>query len=321
MTQSQHLVLTVLVVDSILLGCKPEVGQAPSLITDYALLAVKGEPAEAKPDENVVYSFLLASPSGTVTDATAGWDVCETPKSPAENSSVASACNPSEPGPTTGQTFEAPVLTNACMLFGPIAPPVKVGQPAIRPRDPDSTGGYYLPVRVKFPDLATGSLTGFAFERISCDLANAATDIVAEYDKQYQPNNDPGIAATDVIRADGSSFNLDASTDANPQTITSGESVVFQATFADGSAETFPVLNSSGDALVDQTESLYMSWFATSGSFQHDRTGVAGSETATSTSNTWKAPDTAIPVVYLWLVLRDSRGGTTFKSYGIQVTQ
>jgi hypothetical protein len=320
MTRAQQPLFAVVLAGSIALGCKPEVGQAPSLITDYALLAVKGDPAEAKPDENVVYSFLLASPSGTVTDATAGWDVCETPKPPAENNSVASACNPPAPGSTTGQTFSAPVLTNACMLFGPIAPPVATGQPAIRPRDPDSTGGYYLPVRVKFPDLATGSLTGFAFERISCNLANAATDIVAEYDKQYQPNNDPGIAATDVIRADGSSFNLDASPDANPLTISLGESVVFQATFADGSAETFPVLNSTGDALVDQTEDLYMSWFATSGSFDHDRTGVAGTETATSTSNTWKAPETAMPV-YLWLVLRDSRGGTAFKSYSIQVTQ
>ena len=319
-THAQHLLVACCFAGSTLLGCKPEVGQAPSLITDYALLAVKGEPAEATPDENVVYSFLLASPAGTVTDATAGWDVCETPKPPAENNSVASACNPPEPGAATGQTFSAPVLTNACMLFGPIAPPVATGQPAIRPRDPDSTGGYYLPVRVKFPDLATGPLTGFAFERITCNLANAATDIVAEYNKRYQSNNDPGIAATDVTRADGSSFNLDTNPDVNPQTIAPGESVVFTATFADGSAETFPVLNQTGDALVDQTESLYMSWFATSGSFEHDRTGVAGTDTATSTSNTWKAPETTTAMsVYLWLVLRDSRGGTAFKSYSIQV--
>jgi hypothetical protein len=202
------------------------------------------------------------------------------------------------------------------MLFGPIAPPVSVGQPAIRPRDPDSTGGYYLPVRVKFPDLATGSLTGFAFERITCNLANAATSIVDEYNTRYQPNNDPGIAATAVIRADGSRMDLDSDT----QVVSPGESVIFEATFAAGSAETFPVLDPSGDALVDQTESLYMSWFATSGSFEHERTGVAGGETATSTSNAWKAPDTAMSV-HLWLVLRDSRGGTDFKSYQIQVTQ
>jgi hypothetical protein len=320
MTRAKQLLFTVVLAGSVALGCKPEVGQAPSLITDYALLAVTGAPAEAKPDENVVYSFLLASPSGTVTDATAGWDVCETPKPPAESNSVAGACNPPEPGATTGQTFSAPVLTKACMLFGPIAPPVATGQPAIRPRDPDSTGGYYLPVRVKFPDLATGSPVGFAFERITCSLANAATDIVDQYTKRYVPNKHPGIAATVVSRADGSSFNLDASPDTNPQKIALGESVAFQATFADGSAETFPVLNQSGDALVDQTEDLYMSWFATSGSFEHDRTGVAGTETATSTSNTWKAPDTAM-TVHLWLVLRDSRGGAAFKSYSIQVAQ
>jgi hypothetical protein len=316
MTHAKHLLLTCLLASGTVFGCKPTVGQAPSLITDYALLAVRGEPPEAKPGADVVYSFVLASPAGSVTDATAGWDVCQTPKPPAENNSVASACNPPAPGPTTGQTFDAPVLTNACMLFGPIAPPVSVGQPAIRPRDPDSTGGYYLPVRVKFPDLATGSLTGFAFERITCNLANAATSIVDEYNTRYQPNNDPGIAATAVIRADGSRMDLDSDT----QVVSPGESVIFEATFAAGSAETFPVLDPSGDALVDQTESLYMSWFATSGSFEHDRTGVAGGETATSTSNAWKAPDTAMSV-HLWLVLRDSRGGTDFKSYQIQVTQ
>jgi hypothetical protein len=276
-----------------------------------------GEPPEAKPGDNVVYSFLLASPAGTVTDATAGWDVCETPKPPAENNSVASACNPPAPGATTGQTFTAPVLINACTLFGPIAPPVAAGQPAIRPRDPDSTGGYYLPVRVKFPDLATGSLTGFAFERITCNLANAATTVVAQFNQEYQPNNDPGIAATDLIRADSSRLNLDSGV----QTIAVGETVVLEASFAAGSAETFPVLDPSGDALVLQTESLSMSWFATSGSFEHDRTGVAGDDTATSTSNTWKAPDEAVPAVYMWLVLRDSRGGTAFKAYTIQVTQ
>jgi hypothetical protein len=168
---------------------------------------------------------------------------------------------------------------------------------------------------VKFPDLPTGSLTGFAFERITCNLANAATSIVGEYNKQYQPNNDPGIASTDLITADGSRLSLDS----GPPTIAPGETVIFEAAFAQGSAETFPVLAPSGDALVNQTESLHMSWFATSGSFVHDRTGVAATETAISTGNTWKAPDSAA-VVYLWLVLRDSRGGTAFKSYAIQVT-
>jgi hypothetical protein len=317
MTRAQQLLFTIVLAGSVALGCKPEVGQAPSLITDYALLAVKGDPAEAKPDENVVYSFLLASPSGTVTDATAGWDVCETPKPPAENSSVASACNPPEPGAATGQTFAAPVLTKACMLFGPIAPPVATGQPSIRPRDPDSTGGYYLPVRVKFPALATGSLTGFAFERITCNLANAATDIVDDYNKRYQPNNHPGIAATDVIRADGSSFNLDSGS----PTIAPGESVVFQATFADGSAETFPVLNPdrrrAGGPDREPVHVLvcYIRIVCT-------RPHRRGRHRDRHFDQQYlESPGHGRDNGTLWLVLRDSRGGTAFKSYSIQMTQ
>ena len=314
MDRTKHALWFALLAASIAPGCKPTVGEAPSLVTDYALLAVAGEPPEARPGDNVTYSFLLASPSGTVADATAGWDVCLTPKPPAENNAVASACNPPAPGATTGLTFDAPVPSDACQLFGPIAPPVQAGKPAIRPRDPDATGGYYLPVRVKFSDLATGDVTGFAFERITCNLANAASAIIKDYNARYQANQAPGIASTDLITAGGARANLDS----GPQTVTPGDTLDFETIFTDGSAETFPVLDSASDALVDQRESLHLSWFATAGSFTHDRTGVASTETATSNTNAWKAPAEAM-VVYLWLVLRDSRGGTAFKSYELQV--
>jgi hypothetical protein len=318
MEQSKHAFLLALVGASLTLGCKPAVGQAPSLITDYALLAMMGEPPEAKPGDKVTYSYLLASPSGTVADPTAGWDVCLTPKPPAENNSVSSACNPPTPGAALGLTFDAPMPTDACQLFGPIAPPVQAGKPAIRPRDPDATGGYYLPVRVKLSDLPTGDVTGFAFERITCNLANAATDIIKDYNTRYQANKDPGIVSTDLVAPSGIRANLD--TAAPTVSVAPGDTVDFEATFTEGSAETFPVLDPTRDALVDQRESLHMSWFATAGSFVHARTGVASTETATSTTNTWKAPAEAMDV-YLWLVLRDSRGGTAFKSYGFSVGQ
>jgi len=316
MNRSKHAFIPAILAASIALGCKPSVGQAPSLITDYTLLAVMGEPPEAKPGDTVTYSYLLAAPPpvGTVSDPTAGWDVCLTPKPPAENNSVASACDPPTPGTTPGLTFSTPIPTNACQLFGPIAPPVQAGKPAIRPRDPDSTGGYYLPVRVKFSDLTTGDVAGFAFERIGCGLANAAISVVNDYNKSYQANNDPGIAGTDLVAVSGTRTNLDT---VQP-TVAPGESVDFVATFTDGSAETFPVLAPGGDALVDQRESLHLSWFATSGSFVHDRTGVASTDVATSTTNTWKAPNEAM-TVFVWLVLRDSRGGTAFKSYQLTV--
>ena len=318
MEQSKYAFLLALAATSFTLGCKPAVGKAPSLITDYALLAVIGEPPEAKPGDNVTYSYLLASPSGTVDDNTAGWDVCATPKPPAENNSVASACNPPTPGTNPGLTFDSVMPTDACQLFGPIAPPVQAGKPAIRPRDPDATGGYYLPVRVKFSDVATGEIAGFAFERISCNPANANGPVIQDYKTQYQANTDPGIASTDLVSSSGARTTLD--TAAQPVAVSPGETVEFEAAFSAGSAETFPVIAPGGDRLNPQTESLHMSWFATAGSFVHDRTGVASDETATATTNSWKAPVETMDV-HLWLVLRDSRGGTAFKSYTIHVGQ
>ena len=301
-----------------LLGCKPSVGQPPYLVTSDTLLAVRGEPAEARPGESVTYSFLLASPSlGTVSDADALWDVCLTPKPPAESNAVSSACTgvPDAGVATSGQTFEAAVPTKACQLFGPIAPPPANGQPAVRPRDPDSTGGFYLPVQVLFPNLATGALSGFAMERITCGLANAPALVVGDYNSKYQANQDPGIDHTDILLdAAGNSKQLDD----GKQSVTAGASVSIVASFAPGSAETFPVYDAQSEALVDQQESLHMSWFVTGGTFEHDRTGVAAGEDATSTSNQWTAP--AQPGAYfLWLVLRDSRGGTDYRAYQIQV--
>jgi len=63
---------------------------------------------------------------------------------------------------------------------------------------------------------------------------------------------------------------------------------------------------------------LHLSWFVTGGTFEHDRTGVAAGDSSTSTSNRWTAP-LQPGTIYLWLVLRDSRGGVATKSYAIVV--
>jgi Trm5-related predicted tRNA methylase len=97
-----------------------------------------------------------------------------------------------------------------------------------------------------------------------------------------------------------------------------GAVLTIEATFADGSAETFPVYDPQSEALVSQQESLHMSWFVTGGIFEHDHTGTAAGDTASSTSNQWTAPEQG-GLIYLWLVLRDSRGGVDYKSYQIQV--
>ena len=192
-------------------------------------------------------------------------------------------------------------------------PPV-AGQPAVRPRDPDSTGGYYLPVQLVLPDLPTGGLSGFALERISCNLANAPASAITEYNSTYPPNVDPGIDHADLMDSAGSRLSLDS----GPQTVSPGAALTVEASFVAGSAETFPVFDPVSETLVSQQESLHMSWFVTGGKFEHDRTGVAAGDAATTTDNAWTAP-VQPGIVYLWLVLRDSRGGTDWKSYQIEV--
>ncbi len=307
-----------------LAACKPSVGQPPYLISQDTLLAVQGTPPEAKPGGKVTYSFLLASPTaGTVTDAHALWTMCQTPKPPSESNSVSSECarapdaGAGSAGPVDGgangadQDYTDAIPFKACQLFGPIAPPPVAGKPAERPRDPDSTGGYYQPVQVWLPDLASGPVSGFAFERISCGLANAPAAAITDYNSKYQPNNDPGIDHTDLVDGNGARLSLDA----GPQAVPAGATVTVEATFVPGAAETYPYYDPTRQLLVDQQESLSMSWFVTDGTFAYSRTGVAAGDAATSTSNTWTAPAAPGTTVYPWLVLRDSRGGIAYKAF------
>src|SRR5664279_3778814 len=186
-------------------ACKPSVGQPLYLVADTTLLAVYGSPSEVKPNASVTYSFLVGSPTGTVTDVSAFWDVCETPKPPSESNAVASACAapPDTGAASVGQTFTAAVSSKACQLFGPIAPTPAPGQPAVRPRDPDSTGGYYLPVQVWLPNLPSGPAEGFAFERIACNLANAPASGITDFNSRYKANVAPDIDHTDIVDPSG----------------------------------------------------------------------------------------------------------------------
>jgi hypothetical protein len=298
-------------------ACKPNVGRAPSLVVGPEVLAVRGVPAEAKPGDPVTYDLLVASLDGTVTDPVANWDVCTTPKPPAESNSVAAACVDAPPGDAQGATFSAAVPLDACTLFGPIAPPPQQNQPPSRPRDPDSTGGYYLPVRAVVSGLTSGALTTFALERIACNLVGASALVIQEYNARYQPNANPTIAQLAVLAPDAAPVILTS----EPSSLPADAKVALQATFAPASAETYAAFNPDTQVLVDRRESLSLAWFASAGEFEHDRTGRAETDVETTSDNTWTAPSAGEPMlVHLWLVLRDSRGGVDFASYQVTVT-
>jgi len=300
------------------LSCKPAVGRAPSLIVGPEILALRGQPAEAAPGQNVTYDFLIASPEGTLTDTVAAWDVCLTPKPPAESNEVASACVLAPPAGTVAATFQAPLPSNACSLFGPIAPPPQAGQPPFRPRDPDSTGGYYVPVRaVVQPPVADRSLIAFDLERVHCSFSNAPLAVIQDFNSRYHLNTNPHLQGLEMLSADQTSSDVLA----GAATASSGSMVSLLAVPSADSIETFPVYDAIHQVVADQQESLRFFWYSPDGEFQHDRTGVDPGVTDGSSTNQWTPPTvTQSTVVPLWVVLRDSRGGTDFISTQLTVT-
>jgi hypothetical protein len=294
-----------------LAACKPTVGRAPSLITEPEILAVRSQPAEAKPGDPVTYDLLVVTPEGAVPDPMAAWDICSQPKPPAESNSVAAGCVTAPAGEVQGATFTAPVPSDACMLFGPMVP-----KQDYRPRDPDSTGGYYLPVRAVLSDLGDRMLTAFAMERITCTLTNASPAVIQDYSTRYHANNNPKLAGLVILTMEGAAVDLGSGS----VTVSSGGLVTFRAAFTPDSPETYVVFDPEAQALVDRRESMRLAWFASAGEFDHDRTGRAETEAETTSDNTWTAPVVTAPTpVYLWLVLRDSRGGVDFAAYALTV--
>ena len=48
-------------------SCKPDFAERDSLVTSERVLAVRADPAEAKPGTPISYSLLVASPNGLYT--------------------------------------------------------------------------------------------------------------------------------------------------------------------------------------------------------------------------------------------------------------
>ena len=268
-----------------------------------------------------IYDALTVDVTGTVAAPAINWALCLEPNPPANGNDVSNACLTIPDDTTTpAPTFTTTLSSNACTLFGPDAPPPMKGEPPMRPADPDTTGGFYQPVRATWQSDA-GPLLSFALERITCPLANAPTDIATMYATKYVPNNNPAL--TDLVLDPGgtaTSLHVAGQTAAPAAaTVSAGQKLTLEADFSADSAETFLFWNVLTLTLDMQRESLRLSWFATAGALEHDATGRSATETETFTQNVWTAPMTPGPV-YFWTVLRDNRGGIDFATAEVDVT-
>lgn len=282
-------------------SCQPSFDDRESLVTGPRILAVRGDPAESSPGQGVSYEALVVTPEGASEGADLRWAFCAAPKLLTENNVVSADCLGGAARPIEGALARVTATTpaDACALFGPDTPPG-----GLRPRDPDATGGFYQPVRV----FALGA-AAFGLERVTCNLPNAPLDAAVELAERYIPNRNPKLLP---LRAavGGAETPLDA--------LPAGRGAHLEVGWSAEDAEPFLAFDPRTQAIVHRREALRVSWFATAGAFERDVTGRAEEDAATAASNVWTAPEEPGPV-FLWIVLRDSRGGVDFAAYTLEV--
>jgi hypothetical protein len=285
-------------------ACIPNLGPGDSLVTTTRVLAVRADPPEAVPGTKTTFTSFVVGPTGTVTGSPIAWDFCTSPKPLTEDNVVSNACLGASSALVPageGAAVSAATPSGACSVFGP-----DTSEMDLRPADPDSTGGYYQPLRA---DLG-GSDETFALIRIHCDLPSATAQIAMEFATMYTLNQNPSLLPlTGTIG--GSAATLTS--------IPAGSSVTFTASWPPASAETFAYVDPTGETLATQREAMQVAWYSTAGEFDAESTGRASTDMATTTENGFTAPSAAGPL-QIFLVLRDSRGGFDFATYDVTVT-
>jgi hypothetical protein len=306
-------------------ACEPNLDERTFLVTSAEVLAVQSVPAEAAPGGTVKLSTLYVNTNGAVSGGRFDWAFCDARNPLANLGPVSSACIAGPGGSEAGAVFtelgtavteSGPVPLDACKLFGPDVPSALPNEPPGRPVDPDVTGGYYQPAR-----LVAGGLIAIGVVRITCDIPGASPAEVSELAADSHPNQNPAI---DAVSA--GSFGTLVLAEAGTNTVQVSQRLDLEASWSACAPTAASCTGSEGYAYLDpQThavaqarEQIRVSWFATAGVFDDDRTGREPTDPTTYTDNGWTAPATP-GRVNVWLVVRDDRGGVGWSSYTFTV--
>ena len=338
-------------------ACTPAFAERSSQIDGPRVLAVQSTPAEAAPSSPISYRILVVDENGTIAKPQVAWSFCTPPTPTDELNDGASACFDGGDIVVPLGTGVAPSGTlpfNSCAQFGPDVPQPSSGASSSsnglqgRPTDPDSTGGYYQPVILDVS--ADGSaIPTLAETRVTCNLAGSTNEQFAQYTMDTRPNENPELIGVTVP----SQQNVDLTTEGakQPLAVTASNVVTLRADWPAcpttpscgdgicgptedittcvidctppvkgcGGSESYDYQDPADHVLKPRHEAMRVSWFASAGSFDSDHTGREEADFAQTTSdNTWTAPGGAGPV-FLWVVLRDDRGGADWQSFRVDV--
>ncbi len=310
-----------------LLACTPVLEDTTSIVSSPRLLAVQASPAEGVVGAAFVLTALYVDDKGPRDPSTINWATCLRQKPLGEPGPIDPGCFVDTATDLvslgTGVSVHGVIPPDACELFGPDSPPPEPGQPSARPTDPDTTGGFYLPIRVK----TEGGKWSVALERIACQPSGLTQPVFVAYMSGYRTNTNPTLSTLSRVDADGHAVVVppDGSSPPAGLTVSPGAHLTLRAEWprcsgagACGGAETYLSIDPTSKQIVTRRESMVASWYATEGAFDEDRDGRDENDEATSVENGWTAP--ANPgAVHLWAVLRDARGGVGWGSYTIEV--
>lgn len=333
-------------------GCVPTFDDNLPLVDKSTVLAVQAEPAEAAPGKPVQLTSLVGTPELNGAAPALSWGLCLARKPLTELGPVNPVCiRAPSPGSKdlvdlgSGSTVMATLPQDACRLFGPSLPEPMNGQPPGRPVDPDPTGGFYQPISVT---LLESAVTSMGAVRIFCPPSGLDQQQAATFNAQYRNNQSPRIDALSARTESGEVLpipeepdalsvapmqvlNLEASWQACPRSAMCGDGVCGagedKSNCADDcstpkgctGAENYAWFNPESRNVETRHESIRVSWFSTAGRFENAVTGREEDEFAeTSTGNVWTAPEVA-GTLRVWAVIRDARGGQSFRSFLVSV--
>jgi hypothetical protein len=309
-------------------GCVPTFDDDLSLVQTTEVLAVQSEPAEAAPGDQVQLTALAAIPEVNGAAPRLTWGLCLARKPLTELGPVNPLCieapnlaPDSIVALGSGVTVMATLPTDACRLFGPSLPEPMNGEPAGRPVDPDPTGGYYQPVGVT---LLANAVTTLGAVRIFCPPTGLDQDQSSAFTASYRRNENPSLASIASLDDSGAATPVPDEPDA--LNVSPGQVVHFEASWAACSdtaacsgAESYAWFDPDSRQIETQHESIRISWYATAGRFEDAVTGRDETEFSLTTSDdSWTAP-THSGEVRVWLVIRDSRGGQSFRTFVVSV--
>lgn len=281
-------------------ACRPDFGLPVSVVTEARVLAVEASPPEARPGEAVHLRGWPVGPSGALADGLA-FGFCTSPRPLVETNIVNEDClGEAVAGIAAGvEEADASLPLDSCLKFGPDTPPQQPGQPPFRPRDPDVTGGYFVPVRV---DLGT-EVRAIALVRVRCNLPGASAGAAAAFAGRYTANANP-VPGPLTLEAAGAAVDAAA--------VPAGAEVTLRLAWAPDQVERYTVHRQVDDSLAERRESFRVSWFTTAGLIPVVTTGRGEDDPGLDATTTWQAPASGSGT--LWAVLRDSRGGSAVRS-------